>query len=54
MSSDEAFSRKLAVAAAMLLFRSHRRPGVKGWELKQKLGKNYMKVIDASREWGSR
>ncbi|MEM4718442.1 MAG: hypothetical protein QW330_00070 [Nitrososphaerota archaeon] len=47
MSSDEAFSRKLAVAAAMLLFRSHRRPGVKGWELKQKLGKNYMKVIDA-------
>ncbi len=47
MSSDEGFSRKLATAAAMLLFRSHRKPGVKGWELKQKLGKNYMKVIDA-------
>jgi len=47
MSSDEAFSRKMATAAAMLLFRSHRKPGVKGWELKQKLGKNYMKIIDA-------
>ncbi|MCC6023379.1 MAG: hypothetical protein LZ166_01065 [Thaumarchaeota archaeon] len=47
MSSDEAFSRKLATAAAMLLFRSHRKPGVKGWELKQKLGKNYVKIIDA-------
>jgi hypothetical protein len=31
----------------MLLFRSHRKPGVKGWELKQKLGKNYVKIIDA-------
>lgn len=47
MSSDEAFSRKLATAAATLLFRSHRKPGVKGWELKQKLGKNYVKIIDA-------
>ncbi len=34
-------------AAAMLLFRSHRKPGVKGWELKYRLGKNYMKVVDA-------
>jgi len=47
MSSDESFSRKLMTAAAMLLFRSHRKPGVKGWELKYRLGKNYIKVIDA-------
>ncbi len=39
-------TRKLMIAAAMLLFASHRRPGVRGWELKHRLGKNYMKVID--------
>ncbi len=47
MSGEDAFSRKLVTAATMLLFRSHRKPGVKGWELKHRLGKNYMKVIDA-------
>jgi len=47
VSGEESFSRKLMTAAAMLLFRSHRKPGVKGWELKYRLGKNYMKVIDA-------
>ncbi|MCD6235512.1 MAG: hypothetical protein J7J94_00730 [Thaumarchaeota archaeon] len=45
--SEDSFSKKLMTAAAMLLFRSHRKPGVKGWELKYRLGKNYMKVIDA-------
>jgi len=47
LSREDTFSRKLATAAAMLLFRSHRKPGVKGWELKYRLGKNYMKIIDA-------
>lgn len=47
MSGEDAFSKKLMMAAVMLLFRSHGRPGVKGWELKHKLGKNYMKIIDA-------
>lgn len=47
MSSEDSFSKKLMTAAAMLLFRSHRKPGVKGWELKYRLGKNYMKIIDA-------
>lgn len=46
MSSEERMSRKLMIAATMLLFRSHRRPGVRGWELRHRLGKNYMKVID--------
>ena len=47
MSGEDSFSKKLMTAAAMLLFRSHRKPGVKGWELKYRLGKNYMKIIDA-------
>ena len=35
------------IAATMLLFKSHRRPGIRGWELKNRLGKNYMRVVDA-------
>ena len=46
MSSEERLSRKLMIAATMLLFRSHRKPGVRGWELRHRLGKNYMKIID--------
>jgi len=34
------------IAATMLFFKSHRSPGVRGWELKNRLGKNYMKVLD--------
>ncbi|MCD6456538.1 MAG: hypothetical protein J7K81_07115 [Methanophagales archaeon] len=37
--------RKVKKAAQLLLFRRHRTPGVKGWELKKALGDNYMKVI---------
>ena len=47
MSGEESFSRRLMIAATMLLFKSHRRPGVRGWELKHRLGKNYMRVVDA-------
>ena|SRR4030067_3226806 len=32
-------------AAQILLFQRHRQPGVKGWELRKALGKDYMKVI---------
>jgi len=39
--------RKLALATAMLLFSSHRFPGVRGYELRRRLGKNYLKVIDS-------
>ncbi|NAT10359.1 hypothetical protein C4E22_02220 [ANME-1 cluster archaeon AG-394-G06] len=37
--------RKVKKAAQLLLFRSHRIPGVKGWELKKALGEDYMEVI---------
>jgi hypothetical protein len=37
--------RKVKKAAQLLLFRSHRIPGVKGWELKKALGEDYIEVI---------
>lgn len=46
MSGEERISRKLMVAATMLFFKSHRSPGVRGWELKNRLGKNYMKILE--------
>ncbi len=38
--------RKLKRAAQLLLFRQHRLPGVKGWELKRALGENYLEVLE--------
>lgn len=32
---------------AMLLFTSHRLPGVRGYELRRRLGKNYLKVVES-------
>ena len=33
-------------AAKILLYRRHRQPGVKGWELRRSLGKDYVKIVD--------
>ncbi|MEM4417845.1 MAG: hypothetical protein QXD32_07295, partial [Nitrososphaerota archaeon] len=38
--------RRMSTAMAMLLFSSHRLPGVRGYELRRRLGKNYPKVIE--------
>jgi hypothetical protein len=38
--------RKVKKAAQLLLFRRHRIPGVKGWELKKALGENYTDIIE--------
>ncbi|MCS7136530.1 MAG: hypothetical protein RMJ14_04995 [Nitrososphaerota archaeon] len=46
-SEAERAGKKLAIATSMLLFSSHRLPGVRGWELRRRLGKNYLKIIDA-------
>ena len=45
-SEQSKAGRKLAIATAMLLFSSHRLPGVRGYELRRRLGKNYLKIID--------
>ncbi len=39
--------KKLATAMAMLLFTSHRLPGVRGYELRRRLGKNYLKIVES-------
>lgn len=47
MSEDTAaYMRRVKKAAKILLYKRHRQPGVKGWELKKSLGKNYLKIID--------
>ena len=38
---------KLRRAAQLLLLRSHRIPGVKGWELKRSIGPDYVKALKA-------
>lgn len=42
----EAMRVKIRRAAQLLLFQRHREPGVKGWELKRALGRNYLKVLE--------
>ncbi len=46
MSEEAELRVKLKRAAHMLFFRTHSKPGVKGWELKKGLGRNYLQVID--------
>jgi hypothetical protein len=41
-----AYSRKLKDAVHLLFFQHHRLPGVRGWELRQELGNEYLDVID--------
>jgi hypothetical protein len=39
------YARQIKRAAQLLFYKRHRKPGVKGWELKNKLGSNYPKVL---------
>ncbi|MBS7643857.1 hypothetical protein KEJ26_04720, partial [Candidatus Bathyarchaeota archaeon] len=39
-------TRKVKKAAQMLLFQRHKIPGVKGWELKRALGREYLNIIE--------
>lgn len=40
------YSRKIKKAVHLLFYRRHRKPGVKGWELKKGLGSDYPKVLE--------
>ncbi|MHC1590360.1 MAG: hypothetical protein ACXQTQ_05290 [Candidatus Hecatellaceae archaeon] len=44
-SRDASYARRVKRAAQLLLFQRHRTPGVKGWELRKSLGKNYLKIV---------
>jgi len=39
------YASKIKRAAHLLFFRRHRKPGVKGWELRKRLGADYPKVL---------
>ena len=39
------YTRKIKRAAQLLFYKRHMKPGVKGWELKNALGSDYLKVL---------
>lgn len=39
------YARKIKKAVHLLFYRRHRKPGVKGWELRKSLGSDYPKVL---------
>ena len=41
-----ALDRKVRRAAKILFYKRHRQPGVKGWELKKALGRDYLRVVE--------
>lgn len=45
LSKKALYLRKLKRATHLLFYKRHRRPGVKGWELKKRLGSDYPKVL---------
>lgn len=50
MLEEADLRRKLKRAYQMLLFQRYKTPGVKGWELKRVLGKDYVKMIPILKE----
>ncbi|MCX8169352.1 MAG: hypothetical protein N3E39_04045 [Candidatus Methanomethylicia archaeon] len=45
MEGKTEFRSKIERAAQLLLIQRHRKPGVKGWELKRALGRRYLEII---------
>jgi len=44
--AEKAYSRKVKDAVHLLFFTHHRLPGVRGWELRQELGTDWLDVVD--------
>ncbi len=44
--AEKAYSRKVKDAVHLLFFKHHMLPGVRGWELKQELGPEWLDVVD--------
>ena len=40
------YDRKIKRAVSLLFYKRHRVPGIKGWEIKQKLGSDYPQIIE--------
>ncbi len=45
LSDEASIHRKLKKAFQLLMLQRHVSPGIKGWELKRSLGKEYLKII---------
>jgi hypothetical protein len=45
LKKKDIYVSKVKRAAHLLFFRRHRKPGVKGWELRKRLGPDYPKVL---------
>ena len=45
MTRKAYYARQIKRAAQLLFYKRHRTPGVKGWELKSKLGSDYPKIL---------
>jgi len=45
MKKKAIYARKLKRTAHLLFYRRHKKPGVKGWELRKRLGSDYPKVL---------
>lgn len=41
-----AIERKVRRAAKILFYKRHRQPGIKGWELKKAVGRDYLRVVE--------
>jgi hypothetical protein len=48
--AEKAYSRKVKDAVHLLFFTHHRLPGVRGWELRQELGTDWLQVIEVLEE----
>jgi len=44
--AERAYARKVRDAVHLLFFRHHRLPGVRGWELRQRLGPEWVEVLE--------
>jgi hypothetical protein len=44
--AEKAYSKKVKDAVHLLFFTHHRLPGVRGWELRQELGPDWLDVVD--------
>ncbi len=44
--AEGAYSKKIKEAVQLLFFKHHMLPGVRGWELRQELGSDWLNVID--------
>ncbi len=49
MAEEAELIQKVRRAVRLLLFQRHRSPGVRGWELRKCLGKDYVKIIELTR-----